>query len=81
MAYPVLTSWISEGLISHVHRDGFLTSIGLDLSSVILIPRGGFLTSIGDVPQSLGQAILAGRMSVGRLGVVRSDSKFDSIVC
>ena len=38
-------------------------------SSRVLILRGGVLMSIGDFPESLSQAILAGRFLVGRLGV------------
>ena len=37
-------------------------------SSIILILRGGILTPIGDVPESLSQAMLVGTMLVGRLG-------------
>ena len=40
-------------------------------SSIILFVRGGILMSIGDFPESLSQAMLAGLMLVGRLGVVR----------
>ena len=42
---------------------------GID-SSIILIVRGGILMSIGSFPESLSQAILAGRFLVGRLGVL-----------
>ena len=38
-------------------------------SSRILIVRGGILLSIRNFPESLSQAILAGRFLVGRLGV------------
>ena len=38
-------------------------------SNIILILRGGILMSIGDFPESLSQAILAGILLVGRLGV------------
>ena len=38
-------------------------------SSVILILRGGILMSVGDSPESLSQAMSAGIMLVGRLGV------------
>ena len=41
-------------------------------SSVILILRGGIPRPIGDVPESLSQAILVGIMLVGRLGVLLS---------
>ena len=40
-------------------------------SSVILILRGGILRPIGNLPESLSQAILVGIMLVGRLGVAR----------
>ena len=39
-------------------------------SSIILILRGGILMSMGDFPESLGQAMLVGVMLVGRLGVL-----------
>ena len=39
-------------------------------SSRILTLRGGILVSIGDVPESLSQAMLVGIMLVGRLGVL-----------
>ena len=38
-------------------------------SSRVLILRDGILMSIGNFPESLSQAILAGRFLVGRLGV------------
>ena len=38
-------------------------------SSIILIQRGGIIMSIGNFPKSLSQAMLAGVMVVGRLGV------------
>ena len=38
------------------------------VSSRILILRGGILLSVGDFPESLSQAILVGRLLVGRLG-------------
>ena len=38
-------------------------------SRVILILRGGILRYIGDFPECLSQAMLAGIMLVGRLGV------------
>ena len=38
-------------------------------SSRILIQRGGILMSIGNFPETLSQAILAGIILVGRLGV------------
>ena len=38
-------------------------------SSMILIIRGGILRTKGDFPETLSQAILAGIMLVGRLGV------------
>ena len=50
----VLRFWISEGLTS----------------SRILILRGGILMSIGNFPEILSQAILAGIILVWRLGVV-----------
>ena len=54
----------------------FSTSIldvrGFD-SSIILILRGGILTPKGNFPESLSQAILAGMMLVGRLGVTEHD--------
>ena len=40
-------------------------------SNILLILRGGILTSIGNFPESLSQAILAGMILVGRLGVSR----------
>ena len=42
---------------------------GLD-SSIILVLRGGILRPIWDFPESLSQAMLAGIMLVGGLGVV-----------
>ena len=51
-----------------------LRTISLDVrgfdSSGILILRGGIIMSTGNFPESLSQAILAGRFLVGRLGVV-----------
>ena len=44
-------------------------------SSRILIVRGGILMSIGNFPESLSQAILAGRFLVGRLGVALWDQE------
>ena len=41
---------------------------GFDSSRIVIL-RGGILMSIGNFPESLSQAILAGRFSVGRLGV------------
>ena len=38
-------------------------------SGIILILRGGLPTSIGDLPESLSRAILAGIILVGKLGV------------
>ena len=38
-------------------------------SSIILILRGGILRPIGNLPESLSQAILVGIMLVGGLGV------------
>ena len=37
-------------------------------SSIVLIQRGGILMSIGNLPESLSQAMLVGIMLVGRLG-------------
>ena len=42
-------------------------------SSIVLNLRCGILMSIGDFPESLRQAILVGKMLVGRLGVVFPD--------
>ena len=39
-------------------------------SNVILMSRGGILMSIGNLPESLSQAMLVGIMLVGRLGVI-----------
>ena len=39
-------------------------------SSIILIQRGGILMSIGNLPESLSQAMLVGTMLVGGLGVL-----------
>ena len=52
------------------HCTKILDFRGFD-SSIILIVRGGILMSKGNLPQSLSQQILAGRILVGRLGVVR----------
>ena len=41
-------------------------------SSIILILRGGIPRPLGDLPESLSQAILVGIMLVGRLGAVNS---------
>ena len=49
-------------------RTNIMDFRGFD-SSIILIIVGGILMSIGDFPESLSQAILAGIMLVGRLGV------------
>ena len=38
-------------------------------SSVMLIPRVGIPRPTGDFPESLSQAILVGKMLVGRLGI------------
>ena len=38
-------------------------------SSIILIIRGGIPRPLGDIPESLSQAMLVGNMLVGRLGV------------
>ena len=48
-------------------RTKILDFRGFD-SSIISILRGGVLMSIGEFPESLSQAILAGIISVGRLG-------------
>ena len=40
-------------------------------SSIIVIVRGGIPRPIGNLPESLSQAILAGIMLVGRLGAAR----------
>ena len=45
---------------------------GLD-SSAIFISKGGILMSIGNLPESLSQAMLVGIMLVGRLGVALQD--------
>ena len=50
-------------------RTKILDFRGFD-SSIILIIRGGILMTIGDFPENLSQAILAGIMLVGRLGVL-----------
>ena len=42
---------------------------GVD-SSIILIQRGGILRPIGDLLESLSQAMLVGTMLVGGLGVI-----------
>ena len=49
-------------------RTKILEFRGFD-SSRISILRGGILMSIGDLPESSSQAILAGIILVGRLGV------------
>ena len=50
-------------------RTKILDFRGLD-SSIILILRGGTPRPIGDFPESWSQGILAGRLLVGRLGVL-----------
>ena len=40
-------------------------------SSIVLMLRGGIPGPIGNLPESLSQAILVGIISVGRLGVCR----------
>ena len=49
-------------------RTKILDFRGFD-ASIILILRGGILMSIEDFPECFSQAILVGRMLVGRLGV------------
>ena len=49
-----------------------ILDVGGFYSSKILSLRGGILMSIGISPESLSQAILAGRFLVGRLGVMPS---------
>ena len=49
-------------------RTKILDLRGLD-SSIIIILRGGILVSMGDLPESLSQAISAGIILVGRLCV------------
>ena len=51
-------------------RTKILDFRGFD-SSVILMFSGGSIMSIGNVPESLSQAIFVGIILVGRLGVVR----------
>ena len=54
-------------------------------ASIVLIFRGGILLSIGNFPESLGQAILAGRFLLGRLGaslavgVLRSQGRMEFV--
>ena len=50
-------------------RTKILDFTGFD-SSIIFILRGGIPRPIGNLPESLGQAILVGVMLVGRLGVL-----------
>ena len=49
-------------------------------SSIILISRGGILMFIGNLPESLSQAMLVGTMLVGRLGVW-FDVSIDNLNC
>ena len=49
-------------------RTNIMAFRGFD-SSIISIMRGGILMPIGNLPESLTQAILVGIMLVGRLGV------------
>ena len=49
-------------------RTSIMDFRGFD-SSIILIMRGGILMSMGNFPESLGQAMLVGIMLIGRLGV------------
>ena len=50
-------------------------------SSIIWILRGGIPRPIGDFPESLGQAMLVGIMSVGRLGVARVSGSRGRVRC
>ena len=50
-------------------------------SSIISISRGGILLSIGDLPESFGQAILVGIIFVGRSGLVKSTAGIPSAAC
>ena len=58
--------------LCHQHSTANLRTTIMDFrgfhSSLILILRGGILMFIGDFPESLSQAILVGKMLVGRLG-------------
>ena len=75
----ILGLWVGIGSLSRLlvrecsSTANFRTNImdfrGFD-SSVILILRGGIPRPIGNSPESLSQAILAGIMLVGKLGVV-----------
>ena len=49
-----------------------ILDLGGSDSSIVLIPRGGILMSLGSFLESLSQAILAGIILVGRLGVPAS---------
>ena len=48
-------------------------------SSIILILRGGILTCIGNIPESLSQAMLVGVMLVEGLGVPPSEVVYSII--
>ena len=50
-------------------RTNIMDFRGFD-SSISLVIRGGIIMSLGDVPESLSQAILVGIMLLGRLGVL-----------
>ena len=43
-------------------------------SNIVLIEKGGILMSIGNLPESLSQAMLVGTILVGGLGVVTPES-------
>ena len=60
----------------HNLRTKTLDFRGFD-SSIVLILRGGIIMSIGRFPESLSQAILAGIISVGRLGAAALDCAID----
>ena len=63
-------------------RTSIMEFRGFD-SSIILILRGGIPRPIGNVPESLSQAILVGMILVGRSGVVSSHivPLYDAIPC
>ena len=67
---------VSEACLEQVGTASLRTKI-LDFrrfdSSRILMLRGGILLSKGNSPEDLSQAILAGIILVGRLGVIGKD--------
>ena len=66
----LLTRWPHRPNETTANLPAKILNFGGSYSGRILILRGAILTSIGDLPESLSQAILVGIILVGRFGVV-----------